>query len=114
MNKRRNVKSYFIGVLENIDLILKNGFYKNDDKLVLKKVKLKVKKWYKSYIENETLTKIKPEVIKYIELEITDFFDKYITTEPVKENYAERLSYDFGCLEKKWKDEMLGGKINGR
>ena len=78
MERQRNVNSYFVGVLENIDLILKNDFYKNDDKLVLKKVKIKVKKWHKSYIETETLTKIKPEVIKYIDNSLSKFLNMLI------------------------------------
>ena len=43
-----------------------------------------------------------------MDLDITDFFDKYIATDNVKENYAERLLHDFGYLEKEWKKEMLG------
>ena len=50
-----------------------------------------------------------PEVVAY---ELTDIFDKYVETESVSENYTERLLYDFGHLEKSWKDEMLGGKSN--
>ena len=45
-----------------------------------------------------------------MDLEITDFFDKYIKIESVKENYSERLLYNFSHLEKEWKSEMLGGK----
>ena len=42
----RDIESYFDGVLENIDIILDNGFYKDEDKEGLKYVKLKIKDWY--------------------------------------------------------------------
>lgn len=54
---------------------------------------------------------IEPKELESIGLEITDFFDKYVVTESVKENYAERLLYDFGHLEMKWKTELLGGNL---
>ena len=54
----RDIESYFDGILENIDIILDNVFYKDEDKEGLKYVKLKIKDWYKIY------------------LEINDFFDK--------------------------------------
>ena len=113
MEKQRDINSYFEGILENINIILDNSFYSNDDKKNLEYVKLEVETWYISYKEKNTLKCIQPNKLKNIGIEITDFFDKYVMTEPVKENYAERLSYDFGYLEKNWKVEMLGGKKNG-
>ena len=109
---QRDIKSYFDGVLENIDIILKNDFYKQIDKNNLKNVKEKIKNWYKSYSKINTLKEINPNDLEYISLEITDFFDKYFESESLNENYAERLSYDFGCLELAWKKEMLGGNKN--
>ena len=50
--------------------------------------------------------------LKNIDLEITDFFAKYVETEPIEENYAERLSYDFSELESYWKEEMLLDSVN--
>ncbi len=108
--KPRDAKSYFDGVLENINIILCNNFYKNEDKENLKFVKAKIENWYKIYKKENTLKSIDFKELENLELEITDFFDKYVATESVKENYAERLLYDFGCLEMIWKDEMLGGK----
>ena len=61
-------------------------------------------------MKKNTLKDIEPKELEYISLEITDFFDKYLPSESVKENYAERLSYDFGQLEKYWKEEIVGGK----
>lgn len=110
MSKQRDTNSYFQGVLENINIILNNNLYKDIDKENLKFIKLKIENWYESYKENKTLKGINPNLLKSIDTEITDFFEKYIVTEPIKENYAERLSYDFGCLEKHWEIEMLGGK----
>ena len=39
----RDIESYFDGILENIDIILDNSFYKDEDKEGLKYVKLKIK-----------------------------------------------------------------------
>ena len=111
--EERDIKSYFEGVIENIDIILKNDFYKIDDKKKLIPVREDINKWYKDYIKNNTLKNIKPETLENIGYEISDFFDEYVVSESIKENYAERLIYDFGELELYWKDEMLGGKKNG-
>ena len=104
--KERHIKSYFEGVILNIDIILNNNFYENKDSL--NKVKNKVIKWYDSYKKHETLKEINPKELENMDLEITDFFANYVATESVKENYAERLSYDFSELERYWKKEMLG------
>ena len=113
MKEQRDVKSYFDGVLENICIILKNDFYKEEDKNIFNEIKIKIENWYESYIEENTLKNIEPKELEYIGLEITDFFGKYVSTESVKENYAERLSYDFGHLEIYWKKEIMGGRKNG-
>lgn len=113
MEKQRNINSYFEGVLENINIILNNNFYSENDKKTLEYVKIEIDKWYKIYKQKNTLIGIEPNELKNIGLEITDFFDKYIITESLKENYAEKLLYDFGYLEKIWKIEMLGGKEIG-
>ena len=78
------------------------------------KLKEKIESWYASYKETNTLKDIEVKDLENIDLEITDFFDKYIIKEPVKENYAERLLYDFEHLEENWKQEMLGGNKDGR
>lgn len=114
IKKSRNIDSYFKGVIENIEIILDNNFYKVEDKENLKFVKSKIENWYKNYQAKNTLKCIEPKELENIELEITDFFDKYIATESVQENYAERLLYDFGYLEHDWKNEMLGYDQNGR
>lgn len=102
----RDINLYFEGVIQNIDIILNNDFYKNKDNLII--VKNSIIKWYDSYKTHLTLKQINPEELKNLDLEITDFFADYVETEPVNENYAERLSYDFDKLERYWKDEMLG------
>ena len=108
----RNIKSYFEGVIENIDIILTNDFYENKNEL--SNVKKEIMNWYDKYNKSSSLKNIEPEKLKEIDLEITDFFAQYVATESVKENYAERLSYDFSILEQKWKEEMLGGNENVR
>ncbi len=109
---KRNIESYFEGIIENINIIMNDDFYDEKDKIILETVKEKIENWYKSYKYEDTLKKIDIKTLEYIDLEITDFFDKYLEKESVKGNYSERLSYDFGKLEDYWKNEMLGGKIN--
>lgn len=110
--KKRDTNSYFEGVISNIDIILNSDFYKDKDSL--NEVKTKIIKWYDSYKKNKTLKEISPKELEDIDLEITDFFAKYVETESIKENYAERLSYDFSELESYWKEELLGENLNGR
>ena len=62
--EERDIKSYFEGVIENIDIILNNDFYKIDDKKKLIPVREDINKWYKDYIKNNTLKNIKPEIKK--------------------------------------------------
>ena len=107
MNNNRDINSYFDGVINNINIILSNEFYGNKGNLA--DVKNKVISWKEDYKKNNTLKGIDVKDLEYLDLEITDFFADYVATEPAKENYAERLSYDFSVLEHKWKDEMLGG-----
>lgn len=108
MKNTRDVNSYFEGALKNIDIILKNKFYQNKQNLY--EVKKEIENWYDNYKKNNSLKYIAPEQLKDLDLEITDFFTQYVTTEPVQQNYAERLSYDFSKLEDFWEKEMLGGE----
>lgn len=110
--KKRNINSYFQGIIENIDIILNNNFYDNNDKKNLISIKVKIEKWYKNYIEKNTLIGIMPKELENIDFEITDIFDKYFINEEKEENYTERLLYDFQCLEEEWKKEMLREKNN--
>ncbi len=110
MDKTRNINSYFEGVIENIDIILNDNFYQNKEALY--DVKSRAIEWYDSYRKFNTLTNIDPNELKDMDLEITDFFAQYVAIEPVKTNYSERLSYDFGELEILWKKEMLGEDLN--
>ena len=43
----RNIKSYFEGVIENIDIILTNDFYENKNEL--SNVKKEIMNWYDKY-----------------------------------------------------------------
>ena len=108
MNKDRDIKSYFEGVLENIDIILQDSFYKQYNKDTIKEIRNKINNWYKSYKEKKTLKYIEPKELEYIQLEITDLFDKYYIDEDINKNYTERLLYDFSHLEHYWKDEVVG------
>lgn len=103
----RNIDSYFKGVIENIDIILNNDFYKKEDKHELISVKNKIVSWQENYKTKKSLIGIDPKDLEYIDLEITDIFDKYMIAESYYENYTERLSFDISQLESAWKEEML-------
>ena len=49
MDKERDLKSYFDGILENIDIILKNDFYKLDNKETITNIRNKINNWYNTY-----------------------------------------------------------------
>lgn len=106
----KEITTLFIHSFEEIDNILNSNFYKETDKNNLKKIRKKLSIWYNNYKEKSTLKTINPRELEYIDLEITSLFDKYYQEESLKENYTERLSYDFSHLEHYWKDEMLGEK----
>ena len=112
MKKDIDFNLYFERVIECINSIHKSDMYDVNEKENLNNVKKKIEYWYNFYLKSNTLKEINPSDIEYIDLEITDFFDKYIKTESINENYSERLLYDFGLLMKEWKNEMLGGKNN--
>ena len=110
MDKERDTKSYFDGIIENIDIILTNDLYKLENKDTIKEIRNKIINWYNTYKTKRTLKYIEPKELEYIALEITDLFDKFYEKEEIDKNYTERLLYDFGSLEKLWKKEMLGDK----
>lgn len=103
----RNIESYFEGIIENLEKIENSSFYENKEDLL--SIKELVNNWFEDYKKNNTLTGIDVKDLEKIDLEITDYFAKYVETEPNNENYCERLSYDFGELEELWKAEMLKG-----
>lgn len=103
-----DISKLFINILNDINLIEKSKFYKKDDSF--SKIKEIIKQWYDNYKLNKILTSITVKDLEYLDLEITSFFDKYIESESIKENYSERLYYDFCRLEKIWKNKMLGEK----
>ncbi|MGM9877990.1 MAG: hypothetical protein ACI33S_04995 [Bacilli bacterium] len=109
MEIKREIDFIFDDIIECMNCVDKSDVYNKNDKENLIKIKNKIEYWYKSYLKNSTLKEIMPNDIEYIDLELTDFFDKYIKIESVKENYSERILYNFSHLMKEWKNEMLGG-----
>lgn len=101
-----NLNMLFIQTLDCIDTIISNKFY--NDKDTIKEIKKIINNWYKRFQETNDLKGIETEELEYLDTEITELFDKYISSESVKENYTERLSYNFGLLEKEWQSQMLG------
>ena len=99
-----NIGELFINILDDINLIEKSKFYKKDDSF--RKIKKIIKQWYGNYKLNKILTSITLKDLEYLDLEITSFFDKYIEYESIKENYSERLYYDFCGLEKIWQKDL--------
>lgn len=112
MKNYDEINDFFTETLLNMDIILNNAFYKNKGNL--KEARIKTQNWFDSFKNNKSLKGIDPKDLEFIGFEIYDLMDEYIATESVKENYLERLDYDFGHLKRYWKDEMLGGKINGK
>ena len=100
-----NLEMLFISTLDSIDTIINNNFYTDKDNI--KEIRNKINNWYKSFIDTNSLKGISSEDLKYLNLEITNLYDKYLSDEPIKENYTERLSANFSLLEHEWKSEML-------
>ena len=103
---KNNLNMLFIQTIDCIDTIINNKFY--NDKDTIKEIKKIINNWYKSFQETNNLKGIETEELEYLDTEITELFDKYISSESIKENYIERLSYNFGLLEKEWQSQMLG------
>ncbi len=78
--------------------MLESDIYNEKD--IILKIKTLVEDWYNNYIKSNSLNLIKSENLKFLDLEITSLFDKYIKRETVKKNYCERLYYSFSILEK--------------
>ena len=98
-----NIDDIFITLIKTIDLVLDNDFYYDTEQL--NKCKHIIEKWYESFKQNNTLTKIELNNLKFLDLEISDFFGKYIESEPVEHNYTEILTYYFSNLKRYWKNE---------
>ena len=101
----KEITLLFNGLISSIDYMLENAIYK--EKETIAQIKEKVQIWFNDFKLNKTLINITVEDIKFLDLEITDLFDKYIAVEDSLENYIERISYNFGLLKKVWKDEKL-------
>jgi hypothetical protein len=78
----------------------------------LPQVKNIIKNWYNDFKKDNSLTNISTKDLEILDLEVTEFFDKYIETEPISHNYSEVLSYYLSNLERYWKDEMEKGRKN--
>ena len=98
------VNRLFDTFIETIKLVFENKFYTNTESLY--KVKDIMEKWYSSFQSTNSLTIINVKDIEFLDLEVTQFFDDYIETEPVPHNYAEILSYNLSHIIRYWKDEM--------
>lgn len=108
MTKQTNdIDKLFMNILEILDCILTDDFYIENNNL--SQIRQLIETWYDDFKIKNTLLTMRPEKIEFIDLEITDLFDCYIESESPTQNYSERLLYYFGNLEKKWKEEMLGG-----
>ncbi|MBR1413213.1 MAG: hypothetical protein IJ574_00900 [Bacilli bacterium] len=101
----KDIDTFFSKILEDIDKIIENDFYIEKKNILV--IKNKIQEWYVCYKKNKTLKKINVKDLEFIDKEINDLFDKYIISEPINENYIERLSYDFGHIKKYWKSENV-------
>lgn len=108
--KNDQIECLFKNIINIIDLILETDFYVQKKSMI--EIKKKIQAWFNDYKTKNTLTTILASELEFISLEITDFFDIYLKSEPVNKNYSERLSYYFGTLEIEWKNEMLREKTS--
>ena len=104
---QKEINDLFQGIINTIDLVFLNDFYTETNSLV--DVRKIIKKWYDDFKKYNTLTNIKAKDLEFVDLEITNFFDIYITNEPMSHNYTEILSHSISVLEKYWKDEINSG-----
>lgn len=110
MNDTDDITIFFENLINDLQNILKKEIY--NEKNLASNVCEKVEKWFIDFKNNNTLKNILLEDLEYISDGIDEIFDKYISIEPINENYVERASYDFAHLKKYWKDEMLVGDNN--
>lgn len=101
----KEIELLFTELVESLNDMIQTDLY--TEKELINQIKEKVEIWFDSFKKSKSLTKIKLEDIKFLDLEIIELQDKYIMIEPVLENYIERTSYNFGILEKIRKDELL-------
>lgn len=106
MNYKEN-DLLFLKIFDDIDNIMNDNFYHEKDSLI--KIKQIIQNWYNEFTNKKTLKKINLEELKFVDSEVTDLFDAYVQTESTKNNFTERLYFNFSILKKSWKDEMLGG-----
>ena len=78
----KNTNDLFISIKDSINFMLKSDIYNEKD--IILKIKTLVEDWYNNYIKSNSLALIKSENLKFLDLEITSLFDKYIKKEPVK------------------------------
>ena len=71
-----------------------------------------IENWFNSFKATKSLLSINVSDLNFVDLEISDLFDKYIEIEPIEKNYCEILSYNFSILKKYWKDELEKGGNN--
>lgn len=102
--------SLFDGMIDAINFMLKKDLYEEKD--IIKQIKGKTQKWLNLFRKDKTLTSIDLDDIIFLDEEVIELLDRYVTIESYYENYVERLHYNFTLLEKMWKDEMLGGNKN--
>lgn len=104
-SKEKEIVKLFSDFLKTLNLVFCDKFYEKT--LELKKVKSIMYNWFLYFQSDKSLIHINPNEIEFVDLEITDFFDKYIEIEDALHNYTEILSFNLSQLEKYWKDEVI-------
>jgi len=98
------ISRLFISTIETIDKVLNNKFYTDTQSLIQTKIVLK--KWYRKFNKTNSMVTISVKDLETLSLEISDFFSKYIETEPISHNYTKILSFNINNLKLYWKIEM--------
>ena len=107
-DKEKEINKLFSDFLKTLNLVFSDKFYEKT--LELKKVKSIMYNCFLNFQSNKSLIHINPKEIEFVDLKITDFFDKYIEIEDALRNYTEILSFNLSQLEKYWKDEVIERK----
>ena len=107
-DKEKEINKLFSDFLKTLNLVFSDKFCEKT--LELKKVKSIMYNCFLNFQSNKSLIHINPKEIEFVDLKITDFFDKYIEIEDALRNYTEILSFNLSQLEKYWKDEVIERK----
>ncbi len=102
------MEEIFEKIYDSIYEMEKRKLYSEKEKLEL--IKKNIKNVHCIYLNSQSLERVSNTLLKEIDFDILDLFDKYIVLESKNENFCERLSYNFEILKEKWKKSIMEEK----